>query len=180
MSVAASTSSSTFCLAISHLQCQDVVTLRSGMSMMQFHIYSARMWLLSDLVWLWCNGWCTNCELNKEIRLISCNSSLYQEVWKTVLKIWHCPICTVVYSACNMLLNDKIYQTSKNFAMYTRSPSWGYSACGVALTTHFILEPEMSMGRAIPVLLSMPLPLLQVWNGTGIGYIQAAKWWMNI
>jgi len=41
--------------AISHLQCQDVVTLRSGMTMMQFHIYSARMWLHSDLVWLWCN-----------------------------------------------------------------------------------------------------------------------------
>jgi hypothetical protein len=48
------------------------------------------------------------------------------------------------------------------------------------LTINLLLEPEVSMSRATPVILSAPLLLLQVWNGTGIRYIQPAKWWMNI
>jgi hypothetical protein len=51
---------------------------------------------------------------------------------------------------------------------------------GLVLTTHRLLEPQLSMGRAISVLLSAPLLLLQVCNGTGTGYIQNAKWWLNI
>ena len=74
----------------------------------------------------------------------------------------------------------KFTRLFKELAMYTRSLSWGLSEWGVALTTHFLLEPELSMCRAIPVLLSAPLPLLQIWNGTGIGYLQPAKWWTDI
>jgi hypothetical protein len=162
-SVATSTSSSTICLASS------TVTVPGCGYPQNWCDYEAKI-DINTVSWI--SGWDKTCP-----------EGLYQEVWRNVVKICHEPIFIVEYSAYNTFLNDKMYQTfhetlQRVLGLFPGDKMIGPCRGQVRVELYLFL-PSVPAWHVVGLpLLQLPknLILLQVWNGTGAGYIQTAKW----